>query len=105
MRIGASVALVFVAGIALLSGVETSTISYSLPARPGTDVLPTRTALWAPGVAAAVWAGLVLLASLGWLYWNVRGRPTARWWLAAVGLVLCALLLDFAVYQLPSPTF
>lgn len=105
IRIVASAVLVVVAAVSLLGAISISTISYALPARPGTDVLPSGTAVWGPGVAAAVFAGLVLLGSVGWLVWNARSRPSPRYWLLACGIVLATFALVFVVARLPTPNF
>lgn len=105
IRIVASVVLVVIATVSLLGAISISTISYALPARPGSDVLSSGTAVWGPGVAAAVLAGLVLLGSVSWLVWNARSRPSQRYWLLACGIILATFVLVFAVARLPTPNF
>lgn len=105
IRIVASAVLIVVAALSLLGAISISTIRYALPAEPGTDVLPSGTAVWAPGVATAVLAGLVLLGSVGWLIWNVRTGPSRRGWLLASGLVLATFIVVFVVARLPTPSF
>lgn len=105
IRIVASALLVVVAAVSLLGAISTSTINYSLPPVSGTDVLSSGTAVWPPGVAATVLAGLVLLGSVGWLVWNVGRRPSQRNWLLAAGIVLATFVVVLVVAGLPTPSF
>lgn len=98
-------ALVVSAVAVLLVALTLTTNSYVLPSpRPG-GISPKHTAVWAPGVVAAVVAALAVLGSVGWLILNCITRPPSRLrWLIS-GLVLLAGVWTFATATLDRPNF
>ena len=91
------------AGFGLLVGLAQTTIHYSLPTRSGG--ISRHTAVFGPGVAAAVVAAIGVLATAIWLVLAALGR-SARWMLLtvvallAVDAVVLAVVLDMS-----RPTF
>ncbi len=105
IRVGLAIVQVMVAAVLLLAGVSSTTISYPLPPQPGTDVLPTATVRWGPGVAVAVLAGVVLAASIGWLVWNARARPRTAWWVLSAVVTVAAAVIVLGVDTVARPSF
>lgn len=98
-------ALLVVAALTLLAALDLTTLTYLLPPVPGSTVPNRHTTLWAPGVAVAVVAGVVVVASAAWLVWNLaRVPPRSCWWVAG-GLVAIAVAATAGVGSLPTPTF
>lgn len=102
VRLSLTVGLVVVDVLLMSVAASMVTLHYSLPV-PGANL--TKTAVFGPGIAATVVAGLALVAGLGWLIWNVIVRPSTRWWWIPVGLTFLALLVTVIVGTLTRPVF
>lgn len=105
IRVALSSVLVMVAAVAMLAGISQSMINYALPPDPSSGADRSGSAVWGPGAATSVFAGLSFLGSIGWLVWNARRRPSTGWWLLAVGLVAAAFVAAFWVAQLPHRSY
>lgn len=90
--------------IAVLFAAETITLTYSLPSPvPGT--VNRHTAIFGPGVAATVVAGVMTVITFGWLLRNIVGAPRRWLWLVPGAAVVISYLVLFAVMGLDRPSF
>jgi hypothetical protein len=91
------------AGFGLLVGLAQTTIHYSLPTRSGG--ISRHTAVFVPGVVAAVVAAVAVLGTVIWLVLAALGR-SARWMvLAVVGLLAVDAVVLAVVLGMSRPTF
>jgi len=90
------------AALSLLVGLAQSTIHYSLPSADG---ITRHSALYAPGVVAAVLATVVVLAAGAWLVLAARGR-SMRWMMITVlGLLVVDLVVLLVVSGSSRPSY
>jgi hypothetical protein len=78
-------------------------LTYYLPGPTGRGT--SRTVLYGPGVAATVVAGVVFVAELGWLLWNLLRTPPRPLWLAAAGVLIGSIVVVLGVAGADRPAF
>ena len=97
-----SSAALVAAALCLLVGLAQSTIQYSLPSAGG---ITRHTALYGPGVFAAVLATVVFVAAGIWLVLAALGR-SARWMMIMVlGLLVVDVVVLVVVSGLGRPSY